>query len=81
MTPIEVTTILQQFNEWRWGDYEPSEQPDPPDPREMGEALDAAIEMIERTHELEIVLREFAWSNDSESRADCARSVVENQSD
>jgi hypothetical protein len=28
-------------------------------------------------HELEIALREFAWSNDSESQADCARSVLE----
>lgn len=51
MTPTEVTTILRQFNEWRRSDYEPSEQPeppDPPDPREIGEAIDAAIEMIER---------------------------------
>ena len=33
MTPTEVTTILRQFNEWLRGDYEPSEQPDPPDLR------------------------------------------------
>ena len=30
------------------GDYEPSEQPAQPDPREIGEAIDAAVEMIER---------------------------------
>ena len=48
MTPAETTTILRQFNEWRRGDYEPSEQPEPPDSREIGEAVDAAVEMIER---------------------------------
>lgn len=48
MTHAEVTTILRQFNEWRRGDYEPSEQPAPPDPREIGEAIDAAVEMIDR---------------------------------
>jgi hypothetical protein len=74
MTPTEVTTLLRQFNEWRRSEDETVEQPDP---REIGEAIDAAIAMIERTHELEIALREFAWSNDSESQADCARSVLE----
>ncbi len=48
MTPTETAAILRQFNEWRRGDYDPSEQPEPPDPREIGEAIDAAIEMIER---------------------------------
>ena len=48
MTPIEVAAKLRAFNEWRRSDYEPSEQPAPPDPREIGEALDAAVEMIER---------------------------------
>ena len=48
MTPAETTTILRQFNEWRRSDYEPSEQPAPPDPIEIGEAIDAAVEMIER---------------------------------
>ena len=48
MTPAETAAILRQFNEWRRGDYEPSEQPEPPDPCEIGEAIDAAVEMIER---------------------------------
>ena len=48
MTPTEVAATLRQFNEWRRGDYEPSEQPAPPDPREIGEAIDAAVEMIDR---------------------------------
>ena len=75
MTPTETATFLRRYNEWRRTDdryglpY--------PDPREIGEAIDAAIEMIERTHELEIALREFAWSNDSESQADRACSVME----
>ena len=44
MTPTETADILRQFNEWRRGDeYIPQF-----DPREIGEAIDAAIEMIER---------------------------------
>ena len=44
MTPIEVTTILRQFNEWRRGDEATAQ----PDPREIGEAIDVAVEMIDR---------------------------------
>ena len=73
MTPTEVTTLLRQFNEWRRGDEDIPQ----PDPREIGEAIDAAIEMIERTQELETALREFTWSNACDSQADCARSVLE----
>jgi len=51
MTPIEVAAKLRAFNEWRRGDYEPSEQPEPPDPHEVSEAIDAAVEMIERMDE------------------------------
>ena len=53
ITPTEAAAILRQFNEWRRGDYEPSEQPDPPDPCEIGEAIDAAVEMIERSEKIE----------------------------
>ena len=44
MTPIEATTILRQFNEWRRGDEDIPQF----DPREIGEAIDAAVEIIER---------------------------------
>ena len=44
MTPAETTAILRQFNEWRRGDEDVPQ----PDPREIGEAIDAAVEMIER---------------------------------
>lgn len=57
MTPAEVTAKLRAFNEWRRGDYEPSEQPAPPDPCEIGEAIDAAVEMIERSIKLEQALQ------------------------
>ena len=77
MTPTETADILRQFNEWRRSDYEPSEQPKPPDPREIGEAIDAAIEMIERVRDVEVALREIVWSNDSKWQADRARSVLE----
>ena len=77
MTPTETATILRQFNEWRRGDYEPSEQPAPPDPCEIGEAIDAAVEMIERMRDVEVALREIVWSNDSKWQSDRARSVLE----
>ena len=57
MTPAEVITTLRQFNAWRRGDYEPSEQPAPPDPIEIGEAIDAAAEMIERMGKMEAALQ------------------------
>lgn len=48
MTPTETTTILRQFNEWLRGDrYDIAA----PTTREMGEAIDAAIAMIERSRE------------------------------
>ena len=48
MTPSEVTTILRQFNEWRRDDDYILPQPDP---REIGLAIDAAVEMIESAEE------------------------------
>ena len=44
MTPAETAAILRQFNEWRRGDEDIPQF----DPREIGEAIDAAVEMIER---------------------------------
>ena len=46
MTPAEVATKLRAFNYWRrGGDIEQ------PGPLAVGEAIDAAIEMIERMDE------------------------------
>ena len=73
MTPTETTAILRQFNEWRRSEAVTIEQPDP---REIGEAIDAAVEMIERMGRIEIALREIAWSNDSAWQAERARSVM-----
>ena len=45
MTPAETAAILRQFNEWLRGDrYDIAA----PTTREMGEAIDAAVEMIDR---------------------------------
>ena len=41
----ETAAKLQHFNDWRRGHHDDAAQPDP---REIGEAIDAAIEMIER---------------------------------
>ena len=47
MTPTETTATLRQFNEWRRGDEDIPQF----DPREIGLAIDAAIEMIESAEE------------------------------
>ena len=44
MTPTETTTILRQFNEWRRGDEDIPQF----DVYKITEAIDAAVEMIER---------------------------------
>lgn len=45
MTPTEVTAKLRSYNLWRRGNLDGMPQPDP---IEIGEAIDAAVEMIER---------------------------------
>ena len=50
MTPTETAAILRQFNAWRRDFDDKIRQPDP---REIGEAIDAAVEMIERMERLE----------------------------
>lgn len=48
MTPTETTAILRQFNDWRRGHHD-----EQPAPRVIGEAIDAAVEMIERLEDAE----------------------------
>jgi hypothetical protein len=48
MTPAEAATILRQFNEWR---REPLGTLPTPDVSRIGEAIDAAIEIIESAEE------------------------------
>ena len=55
MTPAEVAATLRQFNGWRRDFDDKLEQPDP---HEVSEAIDAAIEMIER---LEAAESSVAW--------------------
>ncbi len=53
MTPTEVAVKLRAFNEWRRGDEDIPQ----PKPREIGEAIDAAVEMIERLEALRAELK------------------------
>ncbi len=48
MTPTETIAILRKYNVWRRGNLDGQPMPDP---REIGEALDAAIEIIESAEE------------------------------
>ena len=56
MTPAETAAFLRQFNEWRRGDEDIPQ----PDPRVIGEASDAAVEMIDRLEaaEKDIAMKE-----------------------
>ena len=74
MTPAEVAATLRQFNGWR-RDFE--DKVEQPDSREISEAIDAAIEMIERMKVYETALLEIAWSNDTNWQADRARAALE----
>ena len=70
MTPAETAAFLRRYNEWRRTDdryglpY--------PDPREIGEAIDAAIEMIERLESAESCGLEQARLNGMGSEREAA---------
>ena len=51
MSPAEAAAFLRRYNEWRRTDD--SYGMPYPDPREIGEAIDAAVEMIERGERIE----------------------------
>ena len=72
MTPTETAAKLRQFNDWRRGDDEAIEQPDQ---REIGEAIDAAVEMIERLERVEKALAELI--DDLEVRARWDREAIQ----
>ena len=55
MTPAEVVANLRVFNDWRRGELDDLSMPDP---REIGEAIDTAVELIER---LEAAEPSMAW--------------------
>ena len=60
MTPTETAALLRQFNAWRRDFDDKIRQPDP---REIGEAIDAAIEMIDRLEAAEADALEQARLN------------------
>ena len=45
MTPTEVAAFLRNYNVWRRGNLDGQPMPDP---RQIGEAIDAAVAMIDR---------------------------------
>ncbi len=68
MIPTETAAILRQFNEWRRGDEDIPQF----DPREIGEAIDAAVEMIER---MEWELRLIAETDPIDAALDPQRAI------
>ena len=53
MTPIETANFLRRYNEWRRGDEDIPQ----PDPRVIGKAIDAAVEMLDRMEKMQAALR------------------------
>ena len=80
MTPAEAATILRQFNEWRRGNEDLPQF----DPREIGEAIDAAVEMIDRLEAAEkervallaLVAEWKTLAKESAIGRDCAHTAV-----
>ena len=72
MTTTETATILRHYNAWRRGNLE--DQP-MPDPRAIGLAIDAAVEMIERADRVEKALVELVA--DLEVRARWDREAIQ----
>ncbi|HML83331.1 MAG TPA: hypothetical protein PKE37_16375 [Thiomonas arsenitoxydans] len=68
MTPAEVAAKLRAFNEWRRSDEDIPQ----PDPREIGEAIDAAVDMIERLEAAESEAIEQARLNGMGSEREAA---------
>lgn len=68
MTPTEVTTLLRQFNEWRRDGAAPLHY----SPSEIGEAIDAAIAMIDRLESAESDALEQARLNGMGSEREAA---------
>ena len=68
MTPTETAAILRHFNEWRRCDEDIPQ----PDTREIGEAIDAAVEMIERLEAAESDALEQARLNGVGSEREAA---------
>ena len=56
MTPAETAAFLRRYNEWRRDDEDISQF----DVCKIGEAIDAAVEMIERSIKLEQALKATA---------------------
>ena len=76
MTPAETADILRQFNEWRRGDEDIPQF----DPREIGEAIDAAVGMIEMVDAMESqpcpATRDHNWYY-AQGWNDCLTAVTE----
>lgn len=68
MTPTETAAKLRVFNEWRRGDEDIPQF----DPCEIGEAIDAAVEMIER---MERDLRLIAETGPVDAALDPQRAI------
>ena len=46
MSIIEIIETLRKFNEWRRYDGQNGEAPEQPSPKEIGEAIDGAVELL-----------------------------------
>ena len=79
MTHAETITILRRYNKWRRGNLEGMPQPDT---REIGEAIDAAVEMIERLEAAERSDAEsVAMYRKARDERDALRAAVRHEAD
>ena len=69
MTLTQTAAFLRRYNVWRRGNLEGMPQPDP---REIGEAIDTAVEMVER---MEGDLRLIAETDPIDAALDPQRAI------
>ena len=73
MTPTECSTFLRKYNEWRRSDAEDNRESEMPHPREIGVAIDTAIQLIEQRDKILFSLRLAA----DEPNIDRARAIAD----
>jgi hypothetical protein len=68
MTPTKCAALLRQHQEWRRFDGEWTDSPPMLDPKVIGQAIDAAIRIIERSDGLLAALERIAAGREMEGQ-------------
>lgn len=73
MNSKKCADLLTKFNEWRRGDDEDNQDVKMPNPKELGIAIDSAVELIKQRDEMHEALRKISMMR---SGNDLAKAMV-----